>query len=434
MTTKAMNQVPRQQLMQQQMQAQTPGEGQPPPNGAPFSAAPPMPAQAPAASSPPAVVVEDARLSREREQREAAQRQVTEERAARERLEAELARRDEAQRAAALASLPPDQQVVSRLSEVERNLAQERANFQSFRQQQAHEQRAYQLALYRERAVRDVPPEVAGMVGGTSELEIDASVDNAIKTFQQMEANIRARLESEVQARMATANGYQPVPIPPPNPHYVPAYTAHPGAAGFPTVVNPAPMVQQEQGVVGMELSGMTSEEAVRSGRYSGEMRNRIHQNLRQSVGQAYPGAMGSTPRHWNQQQIAQPMQHIPQPGGVMQPQGIPMQPAMNPQQYQQPQQYAQQPQPMMLQQQPQPTLTGLPMMPASIRQPPTAQPTMGSSNAAQEAIARLHAGQSTVLHENQGAAQQLADANKFAQQRGIASPQAAFSERFSQG
>lgn len=401
----------------------------------------------------------------------AVEQQLTEAQQARQNLEGQLAERDRRDRERERQQLPVDQQVMVRLSEVESTLAQERAAIAQERAQNQEAVRKVGLVAYRERALRDVPPEVHHMVVlGKSEEEIDASVDLAVAAYEDFAQKMSAKfvaapgVNGPVHLQQAAphqphAQHYgqqapyyqgQPVPYvqqvqPPANPAYVPPvpqYAQQQG--GFPTPTNPLPVPDPSMGPGEVDLSGMTTEQAVRSGRYGGEMRERILGTLK---GQArYPGSLGSNPRHWSQQA---PAGHVAQPMGVMQPQGYPtgpMQPAhMNPNTYQQPpQQYAPSPQmiaPMpgqQMQAPPQyapqyeaPPQQYAPQYAPQQYAPPPAPPQGGHRGAAAAAIARTMAGQNPVVAGDAQAQSALQESQQFAQARGIHSPQQAFQARF---
>ncbi len=329
-------------------------------------------------------------------------------------LEARMAARDKAEKDNQLRSLPPDQQVVSRLNEVETELARERALRVETETRTNHQIRQVGLVAYRERALRDVPEDVHSFVGGSDETEIDQSVDNARRAYENVSSKIRSDLEAQFNASRGGAAGnvpqqqqqpYYPQPVAPPqNPAYVPPVPVNYGVqAGFPTMTNP-PQVPEQIDAGQNDISEMTSEQAVRSGRYGGEMRERIHGALKGNL--RYPGSLGSTPRHWN---AAQQPNHTPMPGGVMQPQGTQMGPSQPPgMPYQQPQPYPQQ--------------QGA---------PPQGPPQNGHRAQAAEAIARMHQGGNPIVQGDSAANTALNAAHQHAQQRGIPSSQAAFGQRF---
>lgn len=359
-----------------------------------------------------------------KEKLEEAHAKAEKERVAREKLEAELERRDKAKKEAELAALPPDAQMTARLKELEHGIERERgARLQSEESYKQH-LRVMGLATYRERAVRDVPDEVRDLVNGQSEEEIDQAVDIARETHAKIEARIRGEYEQRM-AQGAAMAGYG-VPMPPPNPAYVPPPPSM-AQGGFPQVTNPLPVAEMDQGQVMSGIGELTTEEAVRGGRYGGEMRERIHAQLKGQT--RYPGQLGSAPRHWSGQHQV-PQQHVQMPGGVMQPQGSPMGPVQHPgMPYPQQQQYAQpMPQQPYYPPQPQQQFYGQP------QQQPYGQPAMDPARAAaQAAVERTRAGQNPVLGQNLAAGEmrEAVHASRQYGQRNGVTPQGAFDSRF---
>jgi hypothetical protein len=327
--------------------------------------------------------------------------------AARESLQARMDAKDKADKERERQALPPDQQVVARMTEMEHGLAQARAETARVREEATHQVRQVGLVAYRERALRDVPEHVHAFVGGNSEEEIDASVDQAVQTYTSVEQKIRQDLEQRfAQGQQSPQTfqqpGYTPM-APPPNPAYVqpvPQYYAQ--QAGFPTATNPPQMPDPSQGQP--DVTEMTSEQAVRSGRYGGEVRERIHAAMKAQ--NRYPGSLGSAPRHWSAGQA--PQGHVAMPGGVMQPQGTPMGP-VQPVGFQQPQ--------------PQPSH---PYGGTQGQSPQTAARAQAT-----EAISRMHAGGNQIANGDSASATALQAAHQHAQARGIASPAQAFGSRF---
>ena len=365
------------------------------------------------------------------DEKKATEKMLADEKKAREDLEARLAARDKADKERQLQALPPDQQVVARMNDLEQQNARTQAELARVQAESAKQIRQVGLVAYRERALRDVPTEVHHLVFGETEEAIDQAVDFARQTYADLEAKLAQKFQGAAQQTHAHLQmqhaphapqfvqgypqhpGQQPVQYmqpaaPPPNPAYVapvpPQYAQAPNM--FPTPTNPLPVADQAPGEI--DLSEMTTEQAVRSGRYGGEMRERVHAALKGQL--RYPGSLGSQPRHWSAGQ--QPANHVAQPNGVMQPQGFPTGPVQPAQMYQQP-----------------PPPPGHPYAPPPQVAP--ASPQGGARAAAAEAIARTHAGANPVMGGNTGAAEALQSAHQFAQQRGIQSPQQAFGQRF---
>lgn len=349
---------------------------------------------------------------RVRAERSKIQKQLEEEQSSRARLEAQLEERDRREKERQLQALPPDQQVLSRMSDLEKELAATRAASERDRMRAEQQIRQVGLVAYRERALRDVPAEVEGLVNGRDEEEIDRAVDAARTAYEAIENRVRARLAAEIpryaqpvppppemDPNQSAFRGYQP----PPNPAYVPPipqqYVAQ---AGFPTATNPPQIPDAGEGDASV-VSDMTSEQAVRSGRYGGEVRERIHAAIRNNA--KYPGTLGSAPRHWS---APQPAGHAAMPGGVMQPQGTPMGPVQHPGMPQH--QYA---------------------APQYAPPAPAPAPVDPVRAAALAAIERTQAGQNAIVNGDGVSRTALADAQNYAQQRGISGPSEAFQTRF---
>jgi hypothetical protein len=319
------------------------------------------------------------------------------ERAARKELEDRMKAAEDRAKEAALAALPIEQQNAARLRDLEQNLAQERGARLALEQSSALQIRQIGLVAYRERALRDVPAEVHDLVAGGSEEEIDQAVDGARNVYSRLESRLRAQLEQEHASRQPPVTqpphaGPQGIPAPPPSPHYVPPPSpqAAAGANGFPTPTNPLPVT--EGSAQPIEMSELTSEQAVRSGRYGGEMRESIHRAIRGNT--RYPGALGSAPRHWASNPLAAPMAQQEVPGGAIQPQGHPTGPAAPP---------------------------GAPQLQA---------PTSARAQA-EAAIARTHAGGNPIANGDPTASVALTEGRSHLTKAGVASPAAAFAQRF---
>jgi len=220
-------------------------------------------------------------------------------------------------------------------------------------------------------------------VQGADEKSIDLAVDQVRRAWKDVQERLVQRtvpapVESQ-EVDMQVPQGYA---APPPNPAY-PMPPQMPQAVpqgGLPTATNPVPVA----GGFPQDLRHLTSEEAVRSGRYSGEMREQLHRMIQQMPTGFTPPNSGNIPRHLAAQ-VQPPVQYVPQPGGAMQPIGNP---------------------------------TG----PAKVQG--------GVRTQAQEAIARTWVGQNPTIGQNVGAASALADAQAYANARGI-TPEAAFQQRF---
>lgn len=473
----AAGQQPPQQITQPAPQGMPPQGAPPYMNGiTPHAGAPLVPPFAPHAGAPPAPQgqggpVIDAATAQQMNQQAAA---LAREQAQRSALEQELARRDAAaqaeqarQQAAVRAALPPDQQLAARMSDLEQTLARERAERAQADAQQAHNVRMIGLEAYRQRAMREVPPEVQMMIGGASEEEIDASIDHARQAYNTIAYTVGNAVNQQWQMYLQSqpqGAPRAPIQAPPPNPAYANPW-GQPGG-GLPMTNNGVPPAQADQPFMG-DVRQFTSEQAVRSGRFGGEMRDRLHAMIRQN-GQPYSSNPGSAPRYGSQPQPQ--MTYTQGPGGVMQPQGFPTGPAWNPNMVQPnpqapfghppyaapqlspPGYQGQQPNmsmfPAMPGMQPQgapPPAYGVPPVAPTFGPPPPAfgappgwAPPYGAPPqhnparaAAEQAVARTHAGMNAAVGQNIGAPQALADAHAHAYNHGIPSPQAAFQQRF---
>lgn len=334
--------------------------------------------------------------------------QLEKERSERERVEAELRARDAELKKLREASMNPDEKIQARLTELQQQVSAATLQAQQVSAQAAARVRAMELVAYKSHALRQ--PENVGipefLIVGNSEEEIDASISNARQYHQQL----RASVENEYKAKntnpatpgqpppQAVAMVPQQAPTPPPNPAYV-APQAPYGVPGYPTPTNPLPVGQQQPGQ--MDLTALTSEEAVRSGQYGGAVRQQIMQQLRQMGGGAPTGPLGTLPRHF------QPTTGVVMmPGQVQQPVGTPVAAPMNPA-YQGVPQHLQAPQPQVqyqqqVQQAPQMGPQGYytPPAPQAAPQVPTlvpGQPVGGNVAEAMAAVARTHAGQNPV-------------------------------------
>lgn len=324
----------------------------------------------------------------EREKSERAQAQTE-----RDTLQKQIDELKAAERKRELEGMKPNEQVQARLSDLESQLKAERDAKLALETGTKAQFRAMELVAYRERVLRTYGDQIIPeMVGGNSEEEIDRSAVSAHKRYGEIVGGIREQAERELQARLA-ASQQSGNPAPPPNPAY-PAPASHQnGAGGFPTPTNAQPVAEQSM----PSVAELTSEEAVRSGVYSGELREQLHRQLR---GLQNPGVpLGSHPRFMGTQ-----MPMVQMPGGVLQPQGTPTgptapagQPQLQPGQYPVPQQGQ-------------------------------GQPQLSAQDQARAAIARTHAGQNPTMPENPGAQAALDQARAKA---GGQSPQTVFDARF---
>lgn len=208
--------------------------------------------------------------------------------------------------------------------------------------------RAAEVAQYRERKIAEAGQEIIpGMVYGSTEAEIDASIAAAKGEFQRIK-NQYAPQNQRPQGGpppqgwnngQPAPQGYQGQPLPPgyqgQPPQYGPTgYQPPPGTnQGFPTAPNPPPVPQNQGGPAGQwgqNISGMTTEQAVRSGAY-GQNREQLHANLRNMNGNPLGTDPSNLPRHMTANNGYQGQQYVNLPGGVQQPVSQQMGPVNNP-------------------------------------------------------------------------------------------------------
>lgn len=340
-------------------------------------------------SSQPSVDIEAVRAEAARKERDAWQAKMTEERKAREDLEAKLSKIEEERKEAAMKKLPPDERIQAQIRELQEAYQKTAKQLENERLFFNNQIQAINLVAYRERALRDAGQEVIPeLVVGVSEAEIDAALDASKSVYKRVQAEFAAKY-----GRPLPGNDFNGS-IPLNNPAY--PVSSNDANAGLPTPINPVVVQGLPQGEMPMDIKDLTSEEAVRSGRYSGEMRRQLHGMLKSMGAPRNPG--WDSPRYLQNNQVVPPtpMQYVQQPGGVMQPVGSPNAPAINPQ---------------MVQQQ---RLT-----PAQVEQ-----------QKAQQAIQRTNSGQNPLLSQNSGATTVLADAMSYAAGTGV-NAQGAFATRF---
>ena len=308
------------------------------------------------------------------------------------RLQAEIDERDRKAGQAAMDALPAEQRFAAQLQSIQMDLGKAREENQAIRAEAQQSVRQLGLTAYRERALRDVPEEVHDLVVfGPDETSIDLSTDRAIASYQTMEARLREKIQQQYAATPPVQGPYGQglIAAPPQNPAYIQPMPYQ--GAGLPTYTNPQPVA--ESGEPGREdIHAMTTEEAVRSGRYGGEMRERILQQFR---GAQYPGQLGTAPRHWaTPQPASMPTQYLHQ--GVQQPMGTPMGPVAPPGYPQQPMAYPQ----------------GYPPAAPPFQAAP--QVAGGARAQAMAAVQRTHQGANPILGENPGSAQALAASQAY--------------------
>jgi hypothetical protein len=221
------------------------------------------------------------------------------------------------------AKMKPDEKVqhqlealTSQVTALTSQLAQERVD-------SAARIRATELVAYRELAMRPFGDQIfPELVNGSSEEEIDSSAQRAHQQYLTMEE----RLVKKYKAPTTPAgNGNQPATPVVVTPSQNPAFVTPPqggNEAGLPT---PVATAQVFEGGNDFNISDVTSEEAVRSGKWGGELRQKVLANLRATQPGAVP--LGTQPRFM----ANQPQPVAAQPMGVTQPQGQPHTPASPP-------------------------------------------------------------------------------------------------------
>lgn len=341
-------------------------------------------------------------LEKERQERQNAQRELEDLR--------------KKQRETELAQMQPNERHEARIRELEATIQQTTQQYQQSTSQIQAELRATQLAAYRERVLRHYGSEIfPQMVVGRTEEEIDQAADNAHKEWKRMRDQMEQELMQQYQqqhppqvsqAQPIQQQQYPRAFVPPPNPAYPSLQHQNPSDPqnGFPTPTNAEPPAE---GPVPFNLKQLTSEQAVRSGRWGGEMREQVLAQLKGQSGGYIPN-LGSAPRHFDA-----PVQYQTMPGGVQQPQGNPSGPAQNPQMAQ----YQQQ----------QPVMTPAQQQASQVPSVVT-QGNPGASQSAAEAIQRTRNGQNPTMAQTQGAHQALSQAQSHA-----SNPQAAFNPSFQQ-
>lgn len=262
--------------------------------------------------------------------------------------------------------LTSDQRLAKQIADLQADIANERKmREESDRQSQAR-LRQTELDSYKHRRLAEVGINtlLPDLVGGDSPEMIDAS----ILVAQAERVRLREQFFTEFQAQHGMNGGQGDVPsaagVPGvPSQHFTPQVPN-----GFPTQVNPVPVVQESVDLA--TLSAMTSEEAVRSGQYE-QVRASLLANLKKSSPGLGGQVLGATPRHMGPSPTGMPMADIG--GGVMQPTGFP---------------------------------TG-PVRPTQLNQNATIGNQQGNDARAQAiaAVNRTHAGQNPLLASQQGKA-----------------------------
>jgi len=344
---------------------------------------------------------EQAKLRKKIEKEEKERKELQAERDAQ---KAELDKLKAAEKERERAGMKPDERVQAQLRDLEEEVRVAKAAAQTAKDEGAARFRAAELVAYRERVLRQYGDQIISqmVVAGPNETVIDESAKQAHEFWK---TNIGA-VKAHYEAQIAQLQGQQPAAQPGAQPPGVPAPPANPAlpaqpdlSQGFPTATNPQQVVETQ----GPDLSQLTSEQAVRSGAYSGEVRAQILANL---AGQQNPGMpLGSLPRHM----VPSQPQTVNMPGGVEQPQGHPTGPA------------APQGQPQVQPHTPPGQQPG-----ALAQNPAAAPPANDPATLARQAVERTHAGQNPTIAATPGAQTALSQAQATGQ-----NPQAAFNERF---
>jgi hypothetical protein len=204
------------------------------------------------------------------------------------------------------------------VNELKAFTARQKAEYEENQRRQAAYARQMELTGYRERLLREfgehIPVQMHGQVFGETETDIYNSALVTAKAAAQLqmefENRMRARLFPQGVPQEGQTPGIAPGGIPqiPRNPHYV---QPQQGQGGFPRVVNGTAPQETE-----MDISNLTGEAAVRSGKYA-ESRENIMRALQR----------GQVPSQGMPQQVAPP-QGMPQqqlPGGATRPLSAPM-------------------------------------------------------------------------------------------------------------
>lgn len=226
-------------------------------------------------------------------------------------LEARLAERENSQKSV-------EETLLGQVNELKAFTARQKAEYEENQRRQAAYARQMELTGYRERLLREfgehIPVQMHGQVFGETETDIYNSALVTAKAAAQLqmefENRIRARLFPQGAPQEGQTPGIAPGGIPqiPRNPHYV---QAQQGQGGFPRVVNSTAPQETE-----IDISGLTGEAAVRSGKYAESRENILRALQRGQVpSQTVP-------------QTASPLRGMPQqqlPDGATRPLPAPM-------------------------------------------------------------------------------------------------------------
>lgn len=224
--------------------------------------------------------------------------------------------------------LTPDEKQTQQLADLQEQLRQTTSQLADLRQKMEASDRAnaaeklqLRLQAFLDRRLREEQAKgtkmLTELVGGTSEQEIEDSIQLAISEYNRLRENFRAELQAETP----------PAPVPvTPSVSALPVATTvvmAPGPSAFPTVPNAQAVPSADPGSSAFvqQVSELTTPESVRSGAYA-KHRQALLAGVRQGAVPPAGVPFANTPR------VSVPtMQH----GTVVQPQGLPTPPAVNP-------------------------------------------------------------------------------------------------------
>lgn len=219
--------------------------------------------------------------------------------------------------------MSPDEKVQAQLEGLQRQLADATSKLEA-QQREAQESkvryeaetRRLQLHSFMERRLREEKEKgtelLIELVGGSSEQEIETSIQLAAVEYAKLKAQFYSRFQQEHPQSQPTPPAPPPVAV-----QAVPAAVPLTPAA-FPTVPNPASVPTVEPGTSGFSTSvaALTTPDAVRSGAYA-QQRDRLLATVRQGPVPPPGAPFANTPRV-----VAVQPTYIH--GDVVQPQGHP--------------------------------------------------------------------------------------------------------------
>ncbi len=262
--------------------------------------------------------------------------QIEKEKTARQEMEVRFKSLEEEAKKRKQSKLSGEEQIQTQMAELQAQLTQRDERMTAMLQQQEAERRAYELGLYREKAIRDAGSHLMpDLVQGSSQAEIDAAVLVAKAEYAHWQQHFAEQFQPSLPV-VNEAPQQLPTTV---SPTQVMSGGQLPVQPPGPSVTNPAPMSQTAFDP--QYVAQVTSLDSVRSGDYA-KNREAILARLRQGVtptpGSALPmrpmvpqAAPATQPQYQGHPQMTQQMPHTVQPGGVMQPQGLPTPPVHNP-------------------------------------------------------------------------------------------------------